>query len=531
MPTPAEATAPPLAAPDAPGPRDDGVWLATADDTAVDLLVDGNRVWSFNPSRDAEARGGALPGALAGRAAEPAHRGRARRRSRAPHRHDAVRRRGAARRTSGEPLRFVDDQGHPLAISNTGKLERSFADRDPEAVEALISTAEAAMALIREQAGIPVFIAYGTLLGAVRDGHLIGHDVDMDLGIVTRSPFPVDAVRASFYLERLFRRAGWGTWRFSAADFKVKAPGVEGHGTWIDIFGGFYADGIFYLMGRLAVPAGRVSLLPLSEVELEGHRLAAPAEPAGLLEAAYGPSWRLPDPSFRPRTPRSTRRRVDAWVRSAMAHRGYWYRLYGNAPDTVPTTPSPFARWFAGREGSDTPVVDLGCGNGRDALWLAAQGYDVRGYDYAPAALSRARTMAHDQGVEPRFQTFNLYDTRHALALGGLLSHEPEPVNLYGRFLLHALTELGVGNLWRLARMALRRGGRLYLEFLAPAPDAEPGERAFPDHFRNPLDPAAVTDQIEAAGGWVEFQETGRGLGIYQNDDPYLCRMVARWSH
>lgn len=36
-------------------------------------------------------------------------------------------------------------------------------------------------------------------------------------------------------------------------------------------------------------------------------------------------------------------------------------------------------------------TVDVGCGNGRDAAWLARQGFDVEGYDSSPALIELAR--------------------------------------------------------------------------------------------------------------------------------------------
>ncbi|MDN4573096.1 SAM-dependent methyltransferase [Pandoraea cepalis] len=36
-------------------------------------------------------------------------------------------------------------------------------------------------------------------------------------------------------------------------------------------------------------------------------------------------------------------------------------------------------------------TIDVGCGNGRDAAWLAQQGFDVVGYDSSPALVELAR--------------------------------------------------------------------------------------------------------------------------------------------
>jgi SAM-dependent methyltransferase len=47
-------------------------------------------------------------------------------------------------------------------------------------------------------------------------------------------------------------------------------------------------------------------------------------------------------------------------------------------------------------------ALDLGCGEGRDALFLAAKGFRVIGVDVAPAALAKARALAKDRGLADR---------------------------------------------------------------------------------------------------------------------------------
>ncbi len=48
---------------------------------------------------------------------------------------------------------------------------------------------------------------------------------------------------------------------------------------------------------------------------------------------------------------------------------------------------------------SHGPVVDLGCGSGRAAVWLAARGYEVCAVDRHPEALEWAVDLATDLGV------------------------------------------------------------------------------------------------------------------------------------
>jgi SAM-dependent methyltransferase len=48
-------------------------------------------------------------------------------------------------------------------------------------------------------------------------------------------------------------------------------------------------------------------------------------------------------------------------------------------------------------------MLDVGCGTGRDAIYVARHGWNVTGVDAAPEALARARRNASDAGVNVRF--------------------------------------------------------------------------------------------------------------------------------
>jgi 2-polyprenyl-3-methyl-5-hydroxy-6-metoxy-1,4-benzoquinol methylase len=45
-------------------------------------------------------------------------------------------------------------------------------------------------------------------------------------------------------------------------------------------------------------------------------------------------------------------------------------------------------------------ALDLACGEGRNAIWLAERGWNVRGIDYSDVAIERARQLARDRGVD-----------------------------------------------------------------------------------------------------------------------------------
>ncbi len=45
-------------------------------------------------------------------------------------------------------------------------------------------------------------------------------------------------------------------------------------------------------------------------------------------------------------------------------------------------------------------AVDLACGEGRNSIWLAEQGWDVTGVDFSPVGLAKAKRFADLWGVE-----------------------------------------------------------------------------------------------------------------------------------
>ncbi len=62
-------------------------------------------------------------------------------------------------------------------------------------------------------------------------------------------------------------------------------------------------------------------------------------------------------------------------------------------------------------------TIDLGCGTGENAIYLAQRGFDVTGVDYAEAAIDKARVRAKDSGVQVNFIVDDLTNLQH---VGGL---------------------------------------------------------------------------------------------------------------
>jgi SAM-dependent methyltransferase len=57
-------------------------------------------------------------------------------------------------------------------------------------------------------------------------------------------------------------------------------------------------------------------------------------------------------------------------------------------------------------------AIDLGCGTGTNAVWLAQQGFDAVGVDFSPLAIEAARKRAAKAGVRVQFFVADLLKTK-----------------------------------------------------------------------------------------------------------------------
>ena len=423
-------------------------------------------------------------------------------------------------------VQIVDSSGRPVALTKWGRLNRTFETSDRSVVEGYLDQVEAVLEVLCTDAGRPAFLAFGSLLGAVREGKLIGHDVDVDLGYFSEFDHPADVILEGFRIERVLRAKGYDPVRENGGFLALFLPQLDGTRRNLDIFTAFCNDGMLFQVHDIAVEGSEADVLPLSTVEFEGRKMPAPAKPEVFLQGAYGPDWRVPNPAFEFTTPRSDKRRIGGWFGGLRERRDFWGRQYAVEANRIPSDPSQFARWVADQE-SPGPLTDVGCGNGRDARFFAELGYDVTGLDLVPNA-SRRVLKGMEPDHRPRVLPFNLESLRHTLAAGARISFSPEPVTLYGRFLLHALSESARQHFWRFASMALRSGGRCYLEFRTEEDSTR--HKVFGEHYRRYLDPELVVAEAGAAGGRVLHLEQSLGLSPLEDEDPHLCRMILEWN-
>ncbi|WP_280403148.1 class I SAM-dependent methyltransferase [Nocardia brasiliensis] len=129
----------------------------------------------------------------------------------------------------------------------------------------------------------------------------------------------------------------------------------------------------------------------------------------------------------------------------------FWDGVYANRPTA--TDPTPNDRLV--ETVADLPpgaALDLGCGNGADALWLARRGWRVTAVDISAVAVARLAELAaaHGLGAQVRPER---HDMRESFPLGRF--------DLITAHYLHTPFDLDRAAVLRRAAHALRVGGLL----------------------------------------------------------------------
>ncbi|MEN3031730.1 methyltransferase domain-containing protein [Chromobacterium amazonense] len=103
--------------------------------------------------------------------------------------------------------------------------------------------------------------------------------------------------------------------------------------------------------------------------------------------------------------------RLDALLASADEK---WASFYANrqrsCPFFVDAPDESLANWIASGRLRPGRAIDLGCGNGRNALYLASQGFTVQAIDYSESAVAWARERVAASGLAVEIAQASVFD-------------------------------------------------------------------------------------------------------------------------
>jgi SAM-dependent methyltransferase len=179
-------------------------------------------------------------------------------------------------------------------------------------------------------------------------------------------------------------------------------------------------------------------------------------------------------------------------------------------------------------------ALDLGCGVGSNVIWLAQQGWDAAGVDFAEAAIARARARAAERGVAATF------------TVGDLRKLEPDgSYDLVTLFFLHLPDDQRKDVLRRAAAAVAPSGRLLFVGHDASDPDFVDRHIAAHGHHEQGqvsdeeraaelkarlTSPAVVAAELREAGLTVEREEIVMDDAHSHGDQSATTLVLARRS-
>lgn len=82
-----------------------------------------------------------------------------------------------------------------------------------------------------------------------------------------------------------------------------------------------------------------------------------------------------------------------------MSDKPFWEKAYQNLDTDTFGKPSKEINDLATLLPTGAKILDLGCGEGRNALFLAEQGYDVTAVDISPSGIEKLQQIAQRRGL------------------------------------------------------------------------------------------------------------------------------------
>ena len=202
----------------------------------------------------------------------------------------------------------------------------------------------------------------------------------------------------------------------------------------------------------------------------------------------------------------------------------YWNKYYIEASEIQQRTgPSDFCRHCVSSvfRSQNRCVVDLGCGNGRDSVYLAQHGYSVIAIDQSRAALALVRNLAMHKNVGVKIEQGNF---SHFLS--------PVPTNAYSRFSLHAIDSEAQKALFHNVRRMVCSDHVFAIE-ARTTQDVNPNaafheERWEEDHYRRYLHVPTLIEELVTAGFEIQSVTQGRDFAPLPGvENPHIVRITA----
>ncbi len=202
----------------------------------------------------------------------------------------------------------------------------------------------------------------------------------------------------------------------------------------------------------------------------------------------------------------------------------YWNTFYKTRETNFLDIPSQFAVFFLNEISRDTPIIEIGCGTGRDSLFFASRGSKVIGVDGSISAVELCRSKAQTFGYDNA--SFICSDVSDP-ALAEKVAIAGASPAIYARFFLHAIDEAAEAAFLKMASSVVGNGV-IAVEFRTDRDEQQ--TKVTPTHYRRFISPISLLTRAAKHGLSPIYFTEGFGFAKYKNDDAHVARVILQKS-
>lgn len=201
--------------------------------------------------------------------------------------------------------------------------------------------------------------------------------------------------------------------------------------------------------------------------------------------------------------------------------KNYWEKYYAEVDGVI--QPSTFAQYAMTRFPKGCAIVELGCGNGRDSLFFANNGFTVYALDQCASAIARLEgksTLLTPKVSNVASPDIDLPEGRKAI---------------YNRFLLHALDRAEANGMLEWVGKNLDSNDLFFCECRSVKSDLYgKGDQREDDvfytgkHHRRFIRKEELIQELEQNGLEILELVEEAGIAVHRDDDPVVIRVIAQ---
>ena len=202
----------------------------------------------------------------------------------------------------------------------------------------------------------------------------------------------------------------------------------------------------------------------------------------------------------------------------------YWNKFYKKIPYMNESTFAKFS--YKKIQNKNSKILDIGCGNGRDAYYFNKKGFEVTGIDISQKAIKK------NSQIKIKNLVFKKFDV-------GKDKLKSKFEIIYCRFFVHTLDELQENKLINIIKQVKKKDTLVFFEFRNykdkifgnfKAKDHNKIIEFEKGHIRRIIDPKLFKEKfITKTKSKIIYEKSGINLSVVKKDNPNLSRMIYKF--